>query len=416
MNRPHSSYCLKSGLTLRSARTKIQNLFRASDRTRQFGANHPFWHGICDELLDATKTKAPSHSPYARFTILALLTIGPGCTMLSNEPSTVSQWTAVGTARGSAADTAGGHGHPPWEDSTDDRHAAKEDPEATETPPLQETPDVEMRFVAAMPGSERVDGTSRERRSDEPAGRDGHSAACVGKATKSRRDAKPLAAWYEVSGTLNTSESGPLGGANDPTIMATPAVYFDGQPRPEGDQAPRRSGAGGSRVPEEIAVPETDAEPMDESPLVPLTPITRLSVDIRPKGADLPIDHGREMFLSRGMVVYSRDSTGPADLYPVFVASPDFCHFPLYFEQFNLERYGYSHGIAQPFVSAAHFFGRLPAMPYLVAVHRPCQCMATSGPYGPGQYCPCPHVLPPWDFRAALFEAGLVTGLVFIIP
>ncbi len=37
-------------------------------------------------------------------------------------------------------------------------------------------------------------------------------------------------------------------------------------------------------------------------------------------------------------------------------AAPNFYHRPLYFEEANLERYGFSYGRLQPFASAAHFF------------------------------------------------------------
>ncbi len=364
-------------------------------------------------------SNGPIYSACARLVYLALLTIYTGCAILSDKSPTVPQGTDAGTAlatvSGSAEDGAPLAETTPWEASVDKRRVA-DVPDPGKAPSRQKAPDVEMRFVAAAPGKQPGRGASFDRFSHESSFLDEGSTACLEEVPDEPRDATPLAGWYEVSGALDTNASHPHGVADDPTVMAMPAVYFDGQSRREDDQAPRRPSAAGSQIPEEIALPETDADSTEESPLVPLTPITRLGVDIRPKGADLPVNFAREVFLSRGMVVYSRDSDGSADLYPVFVASPDFCHYPLYFEQFNLERFGYSHGIAQPFFSAAHFFCRLPAMPYLVTVDRPCQCMATSGPYGPGNYCPCPHVLPPWNLRAALFEAGLVTGLVFIIP
>ena len=44
------------------------------------------------------------------------------------------------------------------------------------------------------------------------------------------------------------------------------------------------------------------------------------------------------------------------------------CHKPLYFEDWNLERYGHSHGPLDPVFSAAHFFVTLPILPYKMGV------------------------------------------------
>jgi hypothetical protein len=76
-------------------------------------------------------------------------------------------------------------------------------------------------------------------------------------------------------------------------------------------------------------------------------------------------------------------------------------HQPLYFEEVNAERYGYQcNWVAQPFVSTAHFFGTLPALPYLMTVNCPRECVYTLGHYRPGS---CPpwrrHCIPCYDFR-----------------
>ncbi|WP_442484115.1 hypothetical protein [Aeoliella sp. SH292] len=76
-------------------------------------------------------------------------------------------------------------------------------------------------------------------------------------------------------------------------------------------------------------------------------------------------------------------------------------HQPLYFEEVNAERYGYQcNWVAQPFVSTAHFFGTLPALPYLMTVNCPRECVYTLGNYRPGS---CPpwrrHCIPCYDFR-----------------
>ncbi len=92
-------------------------------------------------------------------------------------------------------------------------------------------------------------------------------------------------------------------------------------------------------------------------------------------------------------------------------------HHPLYFEEVNLERYGYQcHPLAQPFVSGAHFFLTVPTLPYQMTVHPPQECIYTLGHYRPGSCAPWQRNRLPWDPRAAAVEAGVVVGLVFLIP
>lgn len=91
-------------------------------------------------------------------------------------------------------------------------------------------------------------------------------------------------------------------------------------------------------------------------------------------------------------------------------------HQPLYFEDVNLERNGYSRGHAQPFVSAARFFGRLPLLPYALIAHPHYRAEYALGDARPGSPTPYVHVRPPLSGGGALFEAAVVTGLFFAIP
>jgi hypothetical protein len=93
------------------------------------------------------------------------------------------------------------------------------------------------------------------------------------------------------------------------------------------------------------------------------------------------------------------------------------CHGPLYFEEVNLERYGYQcHPAVQPFVSGAHFFLTVPTLPYQMTVHPPRECIYTLGHYRPGSRVPWQRHRLPWDARAAAVQAGVTVGLVFLIP
>ncbi len=98
-------------------------------------------------------------------------------------------------------------------------------------------------------------------------------------------------------------------------------------------------------------------------------------------------------------------------------SSTRLCHGPLYFEEVNLERYGYQcHPAVQPFVSGAHFFLTVPTLPYQMTVHPPRECIYTLGHYRPGSRVPWQRHRLPWDARAAAVQAGVTVGLVFLIP
>ena len=93
-----------------------------------------------------------------------------------------------------------------------------------------------------------------------------------------------------------------------------------------------------------------------------------------------------------------------------------YCHKPLYFEDWNLERYGHSHGWADPIISGVHFFATLPVLPYKMGVELPWECVYPLGYYRPGNCAPwtCPAV--PISGRGLALEAATVTGLVFLLP
>jgi hypothetical protein len=93
------------------------------------------------------------------------------------------------------------------------------------------------------------------------------------------------------------------------------------------------------------------------------------------------------------------------------------CHKPLYFEDEQLERYGHSFSPCfQPFVSGAHFFTRLPVLPYCMGVEPPCECIYALGHYRPGSCAPYMINPVPISPRGALFEAGAVWGAAAILP
>ena len=94
----------------------------------------------------------------------------------------------------------------------------------------------------------------------------------------------------------------------------------------------------------------------------------------------------------------------------------EFCHGPLYFEEINLERYGNEFCYLQPAISSVHFFGTLPLLPYKTAADSPIDCIYELGHFRPGNLIPFRHHRIPFDFWAALYQGGVVTGLLYAIP
>lgn len=99
--------------------------------------------------------------------------------------------------------------------------------------------------------------------------------------------------------------------------------------------------------------------------------------------------------------------------------APAICHQPLYFEDVNLERYGYTPWHLrpiQPLISGARFYMTLPALPYLVATNPPNEGIYTLGEYRPGSCVPYRTQLVPWDPKAAGIEAGWIAGAILLVP
>jgi len=99
-------------------------------------------------------------------------------------------------------------------------------------------------------------------------------------------------------------------------------------------------------------------------------------------------------------------------------AAPNFHHRPLYFEEPNLERYGQYVGgpCIQSAVSAAHFFGRIPLLPYKIGANPPHSRNYTLGRYRPGNCNPRRVEVPEFSSRGLLYQGLFTTGAVFVVP
>jgi hypothetical protein len=129
-------------------------------------------------------------------------------------------------------------------------------------------------------------------------------------------------------------------------------------------------------------------------------------------------DYAEEQAASYGLTFADTQFTPRAfpDMMMPWMAS-NFYHYPLYFEDPALERYGHTYGfVAQPFVSAARFSGQLVMLPYQMTIDPILKPTYTLGWYRPGDVAPKLRYQIPWNWKAAAVEAGVVTGLVFLIP
>lgn len=92
-------------------------------------------------------------------------------------------------------------------------------------------------------------------------------------------------------------------------------------------------------------------------------------------------------------------------------------HRPLYFEDVMLERHGHArHPLVQPWASGTRFFLTFPILAYKMQLDPVHKEISALGHYRPGS--PAPHVLqrPRFRWDAAVVEAGVMTGLIFLVP
>ncbi|MFM7038710.1 MAG: hypothetical protein ACKO2L_13410 [Planctomycetaceae bacterium] len=98
-------------------------------------------------------------------------------------------------------------------------------------------------------------------------------------------------------------------------------------------------------------------------------------------------------------------------------APTNFYHYPLYFEDPALERYGHAyHPIVQPFVSTGLFAGQLVGLPYQMVINPVHSKQYALGYYRPGEPAPKKHYQIPWNNEAVVMQTAAVVGLFLIIP
>ncbi len=110
----------------------------------------------------------------------------------------------------------------------------------------------------------------------------------------------------------------------------------------------------------------------------------------------------------------------PERAFPAIVMpweAPNYFHYPLYFEDPALERYGHTHhAFVQPLASIGRFGVQLLSLPYQMTIDPPCREVYSLGWYRPGECAPKLHYQVPLDAKAAVVQVATVTGLVFLVP
>lgn len=167
--------------------------------------------------------------------------------------------------------------------------------------------------------------------------------------------------------------------------------------------------------------PNQEPSPSDAEPVPAVVgsaedALSSLSAAISPSPGRLPDDVAAGLFAREGVVYHAPGVTRawPVGTYQ-WEASSLF-HQPLYFEEANLERNGFHAPVVQPLLSAASFYARVPALPYLMALDPPCEHMYVLGQRRPGTCVARPLCFVPIRIGPGAVQAAVIAGLILAIP
>jgi hypothetical protein len=90
-------------------------------------------------------------------------------------------------------------------------------------------------------------------------------------------------------------------------------------------------------------------------------------------------------------------------------------HYPLYFEDVALERYGQTRCL-QPAWSGVRFFGAVPLLPYKMGLDCPHERIYTLGYARPGDAAPPVRERLPFSLKGLAAEAAAAAGFVSLFP
>ena len=159
-------------------------------------------------------------------------------------------------------------------------------------------------------------------------------------------------------------------------------------------------------------------------------PLSSINATIKATSGDLPQSHAAVRLSEAGVLFDAIDDSRP------WMAAtqcewdaPSTRHLPLFFEEPNLERLCYTQRylwdvkgidtppvvaeIIQPAISGVHFFTNLGLVPYKCGVDSPIEPIYTLGVDRPGSPIVYREYLIPFSLPGTIYQAGVVSGLVF---
>lgn len=167
--------------------------------------------------------------------------------------------------------------------------------------------------------------------------------------------------------------------------------------------------------PEPIDVPEAGASPRPVNAMqsrMKIRPITSISIDTSLPEGTLPPNPAAEAFAGEPVTNTSTESRQAPLRFSHTNPALGFCHQPLYFEQPLMERYGRGPARCGCVISAAHFFGSIPMLPYKMVMQRPRECV----PSWRCRSCRDEFLRSPRSRRAAATQAIVTAGLLLALP
>ena len=229
------------------------------------------------------------------------------------------------------------------------------------------------------------------------------------------------------SPTVGTFDDPAVSRRASPAAKARPAQVVALHTQPDAEPSPGVIDEGSGDDP--AAIPILEEEPAPESAdrqgLPRLSPdeeetveerkgIGQLRARITPSKGDMPTDYATRRFERAPSYYHGYGMARGWYNSSIAWNNPGIAHHPLWFQDLNLERYGYNYGIGQTLVSSVKFCADAALLPYNLIAQPPCDCVYTLGYDRPGNCVPYRCYRLPWRPEAALFIGGVTTGLVFL--
>ncbi|HUG70736.1 MAG TPA: hypothetical protein VMM76_23505 [Pirellulaceae bacterium] len=247
-------------------------------------------------------------------------------------------------------------------------------------------------------------------------------ASNVGKENKSAK-AEPILMMAEEVLLERDAPSEALAPETPSAITASPVIQFaDAQPL----LAALQPSPSALDLPVPMAQPELAEEQLTEEQLAELEEINAFEHDLKPIHAvfartkpemgEMPKNYAAARFAREGTIAHGMGFSRAHVETIMMWEAPAVCHRPLYFEDINLERHGYKVPLVQPALSLAHFFGRVPMLPYMMVNEGHRKCNYTLGHYRPGDYAPYSLYVPRLRLDASAAQLAFAAGVIFAFP